>query len=547
MMVSLKHGGRTPLDRASFEKVNIRDLERCCAVCGRSCWVCSHRSRSLQTLNGSWVLEGRGRKCSNPECTEATRREPPWKWWELSHLLVKGTSYGLDVLCYVGKAYLLKSVSLPRLHKELCETYGVQISERHVSNLFKLFLSLVEGRNLSRRCVLDRLKEQGGIILSADAVTFDETSPSLCVVRDVLSGEILYAQRLDGANGKRTELYAQIFEKVKSCGVPVKGVVTDKEASLVAAVREVFPGVPHQFCQVHYLQNLRKSFEPELSEMAKAVREVVKMTKEVEREVKAASTAPEERHLALEFCRVIKTQGKTQGDNLTNPSPFKRYARLNRVLEAVEKARQKPGTWLYLNRLSGILSGLNAKRDLGRLLERQLGVVRAVAHVFKEGGASASDVAQSLSDYLNSLGEMDYPDLRWTSFVNGSERLTERYWPGLFHCYDLEDLPATNNELESFFGALKRQQRRVTGKTATSGGPIETCASYVLGAWNTVQRHPDLVPLLRDIPEQELAEARERLQKLAEPAKLKRSIARDADSYLSDLLAEWLDPDDLKV
>jgi hypothetical protein len=397
----------------------------------------------------------------------------------------------------------------------------------------------VEGRNLTKSCVLDRLRKQGGIILSADAVTFDETSPSLFVVRDVPSGEILYAQRLEGADGKRSQLYAEVLRKVESCGVPVKGVVTDKEGSLVAAVREVFPDIPHQFCQAHFLQNLKKSFDPELSEMAKAVREVVRLTKESEREFKAAEVS-EERQLALELCRVIKTQGKTQGDKLANPTAFKRYKRLSRVAHTVEDARKRPGSWLYLNRLSGILSGLDAQRDLGSLLEKQVGVVRTVAHTLKERKATGSEVAAELDDYLNALDDMAFPDLRWTRFVNGAKRLSERYWPGLFHAYDLAGLPTTNNELESFFGALKRQQRRVTGKKATSGGPIETCAPFVLGAWNIVQRHPDLVPLLRELPDQDIADAKAKLEKLTEPVKLKRSVARDSDSYLNNLLSGWL-------
>ena len=31
-----------------------------------------------------------------------------------------------------------------------------------------------------------------------------------------------------------------------------------------------------------------------------------------------------------------------------------------------------------------------------------------------------------------------------------SPKATTSYWPGLFHCYDLADLPRTNNELEHF-------------------------------------------------------------------------------------------------
>ncbi len=37
---------------------------------------------------------------------------------------------------------------------------------------------------------------------------------------------------------------------------------------------------------------------------------------------------------------------------------------------------------------------------------------------------------------------------------------TESYWPGLFHCYDVPDLPRTNNELEHCFGSVRYGERR---------------------------------------------------------------------------------------
>ena len=33
------------------------------------------------------------------------------------------------------------------------------------------------------------------------------------------------------------------------------------------------------------------------------------------------------------------------------------------------------------------------------------------------------------------------------------QKVTRSYWPGLFHCYHLSDVPRTNNDLEQFFGA----------------------------------------------------------------------------------------------
>jgi hypothetical protein len=42
------------------------------------------------------------------------------------------------------------------------------------------------------------------------------------------------------------------------------------------------------------------------------------------------------------------------------------------------------------------------------------------------------------------------------------------YWPGLFHCYSVPDLPRTNNELAQFFGAYRYHERRATGRKGAS-------------------------------------------------------------------------------
>lgn len=38
------------------------------------------------------------------------------------------------------------------------------------------------------------------------------------------------------------------------------------------------------------------------------------------------------------------------------------------------------------------------------------------------------------------------------------------YWDGLFACYSLKDLSRTNNELEQYFGSVRRTERRATGR-----------------------------------------------------------------------------------
>jgi hypothetical protein len=46
---------------------------------------------------------------------------------------------------------------------------------------------------------------------------------------------------------------------------------------------------------------------------------------------------------------------------------------------------------------------------------------------------------------------------------------TQRWAAGLFCCYEVADLPATNNDLERTFGSLRYHERRTTGrKTPTA-------------------------------------------------------------------------------
>ena len=47
-------------------------------------------------------------------------------------------------------------------------------------------------------------------------------------------------------------------------------------------------------------------------------------------------------------------------------------------------------------------------------------------------------------------------------------RVTASYWDGLFRCYQVKDLPRTNNDLEQYFGTARHVERRVTGRKRAS-------------------------------------------------------------------------------
>jgi hypothetical protein len=64
-------------------------------------------------------------------------------------------------------------------------------------------------------------------------------------------------------------------------------------------------------------------------------------------------------------------------------------------------------------------------------------------------------------------------------------KVTESYWPGLFHCYDVADLPRTNNELEHCFGSVRYGERRASGRRGAIAalvvrGPVRVLTALAL-------------------------------------------------------------------
>jgi len=51
-------------------------------------------------------------------------------------------------------------------------------------------------------------------------------------------------------------------------------------------------------------------------------------------------------------------------------------------------------------------------------------------------------------------------------------KVTRSYWSGLFHCYDVADLPGTNNDLEQLFGSHRYHERRCSGRKVASPGLV---------------------------------------------------------------------------
>jgi hypothetical protein len=120
-------------------------------------------------------------------------------------------------------------------------------------------------------------------------------------------------------------------------------------------------------------------------------------------------------------------------------------------------------------------------------------------------------------------------------------KVSASYWPGLFPCYDVPDLPRTNNDLEQYFGAVRHLERRATGRKMASPALVVRGAVRMV-ALMTARDQPlsadDLRP--RDLPAWKAL--RQRIDVRHELRRRQARFRRDPAAYLATLEACLLKP-----
>jgi hypothetical protein len=118
-------------------------------------------------------------------------------------------------------------------------------------------------------------------------------------------------------------------------------------------------------------------------------------------------------------------------------------------------------------------------------------------------------------------------------------KVSRSYWPGLFHCYSVPDLPRTNNDLEQFFGAYRYHERRATGRKVASPAVVlhgavrlVACAATRLRPFASEELVPKAVSAWQAL--------RHTLETRRHQRTQRRRFRRDPASYLTKLEADLL-------
>lgn len=226
-----------------------------CPACGQPLTPCTHYSftKTVQHLDRVVSVAGRPKQCANPACAAGGVPYPASA--AQRHALPK-SSYGFDVLAQIGSWHEHEHLNSYQMHARL--TPQVQISRREVDLLLSRYLLLraaAQRRNLA--ALQQAVARYGGLILSADGLQPEGAQEQLWVVREVLSGSILAVGWLPRVASETVQsLLAPVAAFFAAQHWSLLATVSDKQVPLAAALAALWPEVPHQWCQAHYLRQV---------------------------------------------------------------------------------------------------------------------------------------------------------------------------------------------------------------------------------------------------------------------------------------------------
>jgi hypothetical protein len=194
-----------------------------------------------------------------------------------------------------------------------------------------------------------------------------------------------------------------------------------------------------------------------------------------------------------------------------------------------------------------VRTGLEATAPLWPPIQTAYNFVHRAAHLLANHEHLETLALQQTYQHL--LAELRAAQARLGPLAEAAAHfrtVTASYWPGLFTCYDVPDLPRTNNDLEHYFGTARHLERRAPGRKGASPALVVRGAVRVVAAVATHLAPPDTfdAAALALRPRDHAAWKRQRQQVEARHTtrRAQARFRRDPTAYLAGLEETILKP-----
>jgi hypothetical protein len=359
-------------------RLELDVVDRACSVCGRKMHVCDHRRHPIYTLEGPRLLINRLVHCPDVLCAGHRHTVSPEAE---AAIALPRSIIGWDLFCWIGHRRFARHWSVPQIRAELRDTHQIGLSEDAIEDAVRDYQRMLAGRQQDPQVLADDYAAVDQLRLTIDGLQPEKGHETLYVVRELTLKRVWFAEALVSSSADEVRrLIAEARVWAERLGKPVVAWVSDKQDAFVTGIAAEFPGVPHYYCQNHFLRDVAKPVL-ELDSHAKVqMRSKVRGLRAIEREVLAdglvttadsplevnraevtpaipdepvvASQAPatDASAVVLDYCTAIKgILNDDQGGPL-HPPGLRMAAALKEVQQSLERTMQtKKGGALKTN------------------------------------------------------------------------------------------------------------------------------------------------------------------------------------------------------
>src|SRR5215813_3424970 len=544
-----------------------------CLHCGDLlvAWNSLAWDKIVQTLDGLLSVATRPGHCPHVTCpgsrmrllsAAAQRMAPP------------GSTYGYDGLVRIGWRRQQQRATYSEIHTELSCRFP--ISESHVRYLYQhIYLPLLACHERQQRGRLaPAAQAQGGLIVALDGLAPQGGEPQIWFIRDLATGLTLRSGWLAQLDQPTFEAF---LAPLRHLEWPILAVLSDKQTGLVPAITIALPGSRHQLCQAHYLRNLAEplaaadaAFKGELrhtvrQQIGDLIRQAPPSTPGpaglltvtgllpspgAESAAPAGqclapsaappAAAPEAEQVSTQLVRHTRYLLTLKGRSPFRLAGIETYERLANVagvsLDLLAKHYEPRLAHLY----QGLQAALAPFAETYQTLHQGAAWLHDMAYILEPIAtypSKAAEVARQLRDYRDTVQRQPKSTPTLEEFGRHLDLVSRRYWPGLFHCYDVPGLPRTNNELESHFRETRRRLLRTTGQQGQTQRTLQR-----QGAWELLPHPPTEAKLqeaLHQIPPEDLTQERQRFAVHRQRFRLQSRSLRQTQAQFDQLRQQW--------
>jgi hypothetical protein len=167
------------------------------------------------------------------------------------------------------------------------------------------------------------------------------------------------------------------------------------------------------------------------------------------------------------------------------------------------------------------------------------GWVHKAASILGSEGASGGEVRRRLGGLLGAMAARRQQAGPLASAVGHFLKVSRSYWGGLFACYEVADVPRTNNALEQLFGSQRHHERRASGRKAGSPSLVLRGQARLIAAAASRLR-TFTAEDLAGADRAEWARLRAELDERRQRRTQRRRFRKDPDGFLRELEAKLI-------